>query len=291
MPEFEEALIADPAGVAGCWEANAETWTRHARAGYDIYRDALNTPAFLSILPPVRGLSGLDVGCGEGSNTRQLSQLGATMYAVDIAPTFIRHARTAEEAAPVGIVFSVADGTNLPFAARSFDFAVAFMSLMDIPDQQRVLQEIARVLRSGGFLQFSITHPCFDPPHRRVLRDAAGVPRAIEVAGYFDRIDGRVDRWWFSTVPRDERERVAPFRTPRFDRTLSEWVEMICRAGLVIEQFAEPCASPELAAAEPVVADTRVAPLFLHIRARKPAASSAEEEARGANRMRSDVAD
>jgi hypothetical protein len=33
------------AEVAQYWEANAETWTRHARAGYDIYRDGLNTPA------------------------------------------------------------------------------------------------------------------------------------------------------------------------------------------------------------------------------------------------------
>jgi hypothetical protein len=45
---------------------------------------------------------------------------------------------------------------------------------------------------------------------------------------------------------------------------------MICRAGMVIEQFGEPCASLELAEAEPVVADSRVAPLFLHVRARKP---------------------
>ena len=160
MHELEEPWIADPAGVAACWEANAETWTRHARAGYDIYRDALNTPAFLSILPPVRGLTGLDVGCGEGSNTRQLARRGAKMHAIDIAPTFIRHARAAEETEPLGIIFSVADGTRLPFSSQSFDFVVAFMSLMDIPDQQTVLLETARVLRPGGFLQFSITHPC-----------------------------------------------------------------------------------------------------------------------------------
>ena len=39
--------------VAEMWEANAETWTRLSRTGYDVYRDALNTPAFLSILPPI----------------------------------------------------------------------------------------------------------------------------------------------------------------------------------------------------------------------------------------------
>jgi hypothetical protein len=60
-----------------------------------------------------------------------------------------------------------------------------------------------------------------------------------------------------------------PFKIPVFHHPLSDWVAYICGAGLVIEQFGEPSASAELAAAVPVVADTRVAPLFLHIRARK----------------------
>ncbi|MGB7547930.1 MAG: class I SAM-dependent methyltransferase, partial [Terracidiphilus sp.] len=215
---------------------------------------------------------GLDIGCGEGANTRQLARLGARMTAIDIAPTFIRHAQAAEDADPLGIVFQVADGMALPFAASSFDFATAFMSLMDMPDPARALREACRVLRPGGFVQFSILHPCFVPPHRKVLREADGTVRAIEVGGYFDAVDGEIETWWFSTLPEDERQRIEPFRVPRFHRTLSAWVELIAQAGLVIEQFGEPCASPALAAAEPVVADTLVAPLFLHIRARKPSA-------------------
>jgi SAM-dependent methyltransferase len=260
----------DRVEVAGYWEANAETWTRHSRAGYDIYRDALNTPAFLAMLPPIAGLAGLDVGCGEGANTRQLARLGARMHAIDIAPTFVRHAQALEEVDALGIVFQVGDGMDLPFADASFDFVASFMALMDMPDQARALREIHRVLRPGAFLQFSILHPCFVPPYRKVLREPDGRVRAIEIGGYFDAIDGRVDTWWFETLPADERSAVAPFRTPRFHRTLSEWVAMICRAGMVIEQFGEPCASLELAEAEPVVADTRVAPIFLHVRARKP---------------------
>ena len=135
------------------------------------------------------------------------------------------------------------------------------------------MHEAARALRPGGFLQFSIIHPCFSPPHRRVLRNADAKEQAIEIGRYFDCIDGQLNSWWFSTLPAGERTRVEPFRTPMFHRTLSGWVEIICGAGLAIEKFAEPCATPELAAEEPVVADTRVAPLFLHIRARKITAS------------------
>jgi ubiquinone/menaquinone biosynthesis C-methylase UbiE len=42
---------------------------------------------------------------------------------------------------------------------------------MDIPETERVLAEIFRVLRPGGFLQFSISHPCFETPYRKTLRD------------------------------------------------------------------------------------------------------------------------
>ena len=259
------------AQVAGYWESNAEAWTRHSRAGYDVYRDALNTPAFLAMLPPVAGLQGLDIGCGEGTNTRHVARLGARMHAIDIAPTFIRHAEATEEVEPLGIVYCTGDGMHLPFGEGSFDFATAFMCLMDMPDQTAVLREARRVLRRGGFLQFSILHPCFVPPHRKVLRDADHHARAVEVGGYFDRIDGRIDTWWFESAPPEEREKADPFQVPRFHRTLSEWVDMICAAGLTLEKFDEPSASEELAAAEPVVADTRVVPISLLVRVRKPA--------------------
>jgi SAM-dependent methyltransferase len=262
----------NPDEVAAHWEANAEVWTRHSRAGYDVYRDFLNTPAFLAMLPPVRGLTGLDIGCGEGTNTRRVAELGAAMHGVDIAPTFIRHAREAEAADPRGIVFTVGDAMALPYADATFDFATAFMSLMDVPDQGRVLAEAARVLRPGGFLQFSLLHPCFAPPHRKVLRGPDGRTRAIEVGGYFDSTAGRVDTFWFSPVPAEERARVAPFRIPRFHRTLGEWIGFVRAAGLHVEELREPRATPEQQAAQPVVEDTRVAPLFLHLRVTKPAA-------------------
>ncbi|WP_136658756.1 class I SAM-dependent methyltransferase [Nitratireductor sp. XY-223] len=263
----------DSRDVAVHWEGNAETWTRTTRAGHDVYRDALNTPAFLAMLPPVEGLKGLDVGCGEGANTRSIAGRGARMTGIDIAPTFIRHAREAEDEAPLGIDYREADALALPFADASFDFVTAFMSLMDMPEQDRALTEMFRVLRPGGFLQFSILHPCFVPPKRRNVRGEDGEVRAVEVADYFKEVDGQVETWMFSDVPDEERERLDPFSVPRFHRTLSNWVAMICAAGFLIQRFGEPRASDETARKHPLVADTQVAPIFLHIRAGKPAAT------------------
>lgn len=259
----------DSADVAACWEANAETWTRHARAGYDLYRDAQNTPAFMANLPSVSGLEGLDIGCGEGANTRGIAQAGARMTGIDIAPTFIRHAQEAEAAAPLGISYQLADGMDLPFADGSFDFATAFMSLMDMPRQDLVLAEAERVLRPGGFLQFSILHPCFATPSRRVLRDENKTVLGIEVREYFRATNGEIETWRFGAAPEHEKAKVEPFKVPRFHRTLSEWVNLVITTGFTIEHMHEPTIDAEAAAREPYLADTRVAPLFLHMRVRK----------------------
>lgn len=260
----------DVSDVARLWEANAETWTRLSRAGHDVYRDKLNTPAFLAMLPPIEGLHGLDIGCGEGSNTRHLARRGARMDAIDIAPTFVAHARETEAADPLGIEFQVADALALPFVDNTFDFATSFMALMDVPQPGWALVEAGRVLKPGGFLQFSILHPCFVPPTRRNIRDARGNPVAVEIADYFADIDGRVEEWAFSSVPRSEQAAIPRFQVPRFHRTISQWVDMIGAGGLYVEKLGESMADLVSAAAEPIIADTRIAPIFLHFRARKP---------------------
>ncbi len=119
--------------VGRLWNENAEAWTELARAGCDVYRDGLNTPAFFEILPDVRGLCGLDIGCGEGHNTRLLAERGARMTAIDIAEQFVHHARAEESAKPKGIEYKVASAVDLPYSNAQFDFATAFMSFMDIP--------------------------------------------------------------------------------------------------------------------------------------------------------------
>jgi len=252
------------------WERNAEAWTRLSRQGYDVYRDLLNTPAFLELLPPVDGLTGIDLGCGEGHNTRLLAGRGAFMTGIDIAPTFIRYAIQGEHSQPQGIRYIVASAKHLPFLNRTFDFATAFMSLMDMPAPHAALLEANRVLRFGGFLQFSLLHPCFNPPHRRLLRDAGGHAYAVEVGRYFESTAGEIDEWLFSAAPPAAKVGLRPFQVPRFHQTLSAWLNAVVDAGFQIERVAEPAIGEESSLRHPVVADTRVAAYFLHVRARKP---------------------
>ncbi|MEA3441800.1 MAG: class I SAM-dependent methyltransferase [Chloroflexota bacterium] len=254
--------------VGKLWDGNADAWTQLSRAGYDTYRDWLNTPAFFEMLPDITGQKCLDIGCGEGHNTRLLAERGADVTAIDIAKVFVRHARAVETAAPQGIHYTIASAVELPFPDNLFDFVTAFMSLMDIPETEQVIAEAFRILKPGGFLQFSITHPCFDTPHRRNLRDENGITYALEVGDYFYNMEGDVAEWLFSAAPEKEKVGLPLFKTPRFTRTISQWLNLLIDTGFTIERIAEPRPSDETVQKCPNIQDAQVVAYFLHVQAK-----------------------
>lgn len=91
------------------WNANAPAWTELSRAGFDVYRDLVNTPAFFELLPSVAGLLCLDLGCGEGYNTRMLAEAGANVIGLDVAEVFIEAAVRG-----AGKILSTSSATGAP---------------------------------------------------------------------------------------------------------------------------------------------------------------------------------
>ena len=160
------------------WERNAKAWTQLSRAGYDTYRNYLNTPAFCIVARSCRQ-RGLDIGCGEGYNTRLLAEHGASVIGLDMSSVFVQQAKSFQSRSSLNPEYLIGNAEELPFADACFDFVTGFMSFMDIPDTETLLSEVWRALKPGGFLQFSISHPCFDLPLRKNLRDAEGRTYAL----------------------------------------------------------------------------------------------------------------
>ena len=251
------------------WEENAPDWVRLARRGYDESRDLVNTPAFFAMLPDVRGLRGLDVGCGEGHNTRLVAERGARVTALDVATAMVRATADEERREPRGIRVVRGSGVALPFADGAFDFATAFMSLMDMPEHPPVLAEVHRVLAPGGFFQLSMTHPCFQTPLWEWVKDAAGRRRGVICGDYYRELHGEIEEWTFGAALRAGETVTRKFRVPRFTHTLSTWLNLFLDAGFTLERFVEPTADAATLAAHPSTYDHALVAYFLTVRLRK----------------------
>lgn len=88
----------------------------------------------------------IEVGCGRGEFAERLVKAGLDVVAIDQSP------RMVELTAARGVDARLGEVQGLSFAARSFDAAVANFMLYHVPQLDRGLSELARVLRPGGVL-------------------------------------------------------------------------------------------------------------------------------------------
>ncbi len=249
--------------VAKYWNKNAKRWIKTAELGLDVWRDSLNTTSFINMLPTITGFSGLEIGCGEGHNSRLIARRCKTLTAIDICVEFITHNQNLNF--PANLIYQKANAIDLPFDNESFDFAIALMAFMDMAEINKVLMEIYRVLKKGGFLQFSITHPCFNEFIGEWMENDQGDRYGFLVKRYFIESRGEVHEWQHFHASSD----IAPFRTPRFVKPLSTWFSLLLDAGFLIEKVYEPYADKKAIAQYPVLASTRMAAHSLMIRTRK----------------------
>jgi ubiquinone/menaquinone biosynthesis C-methylase UbiE len=95
----------------------------------------------------------LDVGCGDGTFTRQFAKLHhGRLAGIDIRERKIEEARVAAAAAGVAIEFHNASAEAMPFADDSFDVVMFSNSLHHMADIDLALHEAVRVLAPGGLI-------------------------------------------------------------------------------------------------------------------------------------------
>jgi ubiquinone/menaquinone biosynthesis C-methylase UbiE len=92
------------------------------------------------------GAKVLDAGCGTGTNSIWLAQQGFKVTGADFSDFAL------SEAKGEGIDYRREDLTALRFENASFDAVFCIGVLMHIPDVEKALQELVRILRPGGHL-------------------------------------------------------------------------------------------------------------------------------------------
>jgi SAM-dependent methyltransferase len=104
----------------------------------------------------LRGLSGrvLELGAGHGLNFPHYPAGVIEVIAVEPEPTLRAEASQAALRAPVPVRVIAGVADDLPVDDGSVDAAVASLVLCSVPDQDRALSELLRVVRPGGQLRF-----------------------------------------------------------------------------------------------------------------------------------------
>ena len=182
----------------------------------DLIRKYLLNPAIFAQLGDVRDKRILDAGCGQGYLCRLLAGKGASVTGVEPSEAFYRYALRREESEHLGIRYVQADLSTWT-SADTFDYVIANMVLMDIPDYEPALKHCVAALASHGGVIFSILHPCFD--------EAGSVWKGkgyVEVRDYF-------------------RERAIKQTYGHFlHRPLSTYLNSVIEAGCMLQRVIEP---------------------------------------------------
>lgn len=98
----------------------------------------------------VKGKDVLELATGPGIIARHIADSAKSVVATDFAPKMIEVAKKKEN--PDNITFEVADATNLRYDDHSFDVVIIANALHIMPEPERALAQINRVLKEGGLL-------------------------------------------------------------------------------------------------------------------------------------------
>lgn len=96
----------------------------------------------------------LEVGVGTGLNFRFYPPGVTQLTGIEPDPDKLAHARVRASALPCPATLIVAGAEALPFADATFDTVVVTWALCTIPEVERALREIRRVLKPGGLLTY-----------------------------------------------------------------------------------------------------------------------------------------
>src|SRR4051812_26938403 len=233
------------------WQASAKAWIADMGEQGDFGRRYVLDPIMLPRALARSPKRALDIGCGEGRFCRMLKRHSIDVIGVDPTPKLLEAARARD--ADGAYLEAIAE--RLPFDDNAFDLVVSYLSLIDIPDIEAAIPEMARVLAPGGALLIanlnSFNTACCDTGW---IKDSAGRSLYYPIDNYLE-----------------ERSMWTAYRGIRIrnhHRPLSTYMRALLDAGLRLSYFDEPL--PSANAMPKKAASYRRAPWFLVMEWVKP---------------------
>ena len=232
------------------WNESAQAWLAEMGERGDFSRAFILDAPMLARVDAGRFARALDVGCGEGRFSRMLAARGISTVGIDPTDALLAEARRRDPAGD----YRPGRAGALDFPDASFDLVVSYLTLIDIPDINSAIPEMARVLRPGGALLIANLTSFFTAaPVYGWERDGAGNTLRFCIDNYLEE---RAE--WVSW-----RE----MRILNWHRPLAAYMTLLLNQGLVLRHFDEP--SPN--GGDPdIVARYRRVPYFMLMEWQKP---------------------
>ena len=154
------------------WDRNAGRYDRFMRKDGAAYDEM-----YALIQPIVRHKTVLELASGTGLIAKHIVNAAAHIEATDASPEMIAEAKRDTRSAKLH--FSVQDMFRLPYADKSFDVVIVSNALHIVPQPEKALAEIRRVLKDGGLLiapTFTHAENSFSGKVRAFFMKLAGLP-------------------------------------------------------------------------------------------------------------------
>jgi SAM-dependent methyltransferase len=215
---------------------------------------AAEWPALRAMLPDMRGLKVLDLGCGFGWFCRWARDQGAaSVLGVDVSERML--ARAAASTRDPAITYTRADLELFEPAPASFDLVYSSLAFHYVAGLERLISRVHRSLLTGGGFAFSVEHPIYTAPADPGWLLGSGGRKSWPVDGYLCEGPRSTD-WLTRGVIKQH-------------RTLATYINMLLRLGFLLCRVEEWGPTDEQIASRPELADERQRPPFLLVSARR----------------------
>jgi ubiquinone/menaquinone biosynthesis C-methylase UbiE len=215
---------------------------------------AAEWPAMQALLPDLRGLRVVDLGCGFGWFCRWAREQGAaSVLGLDLSEKMLAQAKAVTPDA--GITYTRSNLEDLELPEASTDLAYSSLALHYIDNLDRLLATVHQALVPGGQLVFSIEHPIYTAPTNPGWLVDAGCHKTWPIDSY--SVEGpRVTDWLTKGVIKQHRK-------------IGTTLNLLIQGGFTICHVEEWGPTAKQIEIRPELAEERERPMFLLVAARR----------------------
>jgi SAM-dependent methyltransferase len=222
------------------------------------YNDFVEQPAIKNLLPELKNLNILDLGCGFGELAKYCIDQGAQfVQGVDISEQMLSIAEKHPR-----ITYHCCAMEEIRFDNNLFDVVISSLAFHYIDNYRELIKNVSHWIKPNGYLIFSIEHPV--------------ILSSKEQSGWAENSNNEKIYWPIDNYGEEGiREQFwGVDGVVKYHRKLSTLVNTLIDNHFVIEKMDEPESIPEGLVKKPTLINERRRPSFLLIKARRNGGNS-----------------